>query len=298
MNKNVEGILKAVAENDLQKAKQYAYIIVDEDKAQVNKWFYNNIKNKLKTSSLNLMELPQDIEGILSMEDVSVSFNENRYFLTEREFNIFDAVLGMYQTSLKLSGIGIQYLNSILLYGGSGTGKTLFGKYVAYKLQLPFVYMNFSNTISSYLGSTGKNISKAFEFIEKTKCVFMVDEIDAIGLKRGSKGDGEMSRVVISLMQALDTVTNDTIIIGATNRFDMIDAALLRRFTIKHEVKPFSELELSGMVTNFLNDVKIPFDFQKVTDFCKNKTSQANTINDLIRLIANSIRTGCKFELE
>lgn len=298
MNDKLKGIISAVADNDLQKAKQYVKLIIDDDKTKANKSFCESIRRKLQASSMNLLELPHDVRDILHMEDVSISFNENRYYLSEREKAVFDEVVGMYQTSLKLSEMGIQYLNSLLLHGESGTGKTLFGRYIAYKLGLPFVYMNFANAISSYLGSTAKNIAKAFSFIEKHKCVFMVDEVDAIGMKRGTEDVGEMARIVISLMQALDCVRNDTIIIGATNRIDMIDDALLRRFTIRHEVKRFSESEMTMMVTKFLDDVNISYDKGKVESFCKDKKCQYNVINELVRLIAQSIRTGNCFELK
>jgi SpoVK/Ycf46/Vps4 family AAA+-type ATPase len=298
LNEKLKGIISAVADNDLQKAKQYVKLIIDEDKTQTNKYYCENIRRKLQASSMNLLELPHDVKDILHMEDVSISFNENRYFLSERERAIFEEVVGMYQTSLKLSEMGIQYLNSLMLHGESGTGKTLFGRYIAYKIGLPFVYMNFANAISSYLGSTAKNISKAFSFIEKQKCVFMVDEVDAIGMKRGKEDVGEMARIVISLMQSLDCVRNDTIIIGATNRIDMIDDALLRRFTICHEVQRFSEAEMAMMVTKFLDDVNVPYDQKKVQTYCKDKKCQYNAINELIRLIAHSIRTGNRFELQ
>jgi ATP-dependent 26S proteasome regulatory subunit len=231
------------------------------------------------------------------MEDTSISFNENRYFLSERERQIFDEIDGMYQTSLKLSEMGIQYLNSILLYGESGTGKTLFGKYIAYKLKVPFVYMNFSNAISSYLGSTAKNIAKAFDFVQKQKCIFMIDEIDAIGMMRGKEDIGEMARITISLMQALDCVRNDTIIVGATNRIDMIDKALLRRFTMQHEVKKFNNTEIEQMIIRFLDDVNIPYRIEDIRAYSSVKPCQAIAINEVIRAIARSIRTGCIFSL-
>lgn len=297
MNDKLKGIIQAVANNDLQKAKQYVKLIIDEDKTKANKSFCENIRHKLQASSMNLLELPHDVRDILFMEDVSISFNENRYYLSEREQAIYEEVVGMYETSLKLSEMGIQYLNSLLLYGESGTGKTLFGKYIAYKLGLPFAYMNFSNAISSYLGGTAKSIIKAFSFVEKQKYVFMIDEIDAIGMRRGKEDVGEMARIVISLMQALDRVRNDTIIIGATNRIDMIDEALLRRFSIRHEVKRFSESEMVSMVIKFLDDVKMPYDLRKVQEFCKDKEIQYNAITELIRLIAQSIRAGSCFEL-
>jgi len=299
MNKEIEGIIRAIADNDTQKAKTYAKIIINADKTIANKAFCNAMKNKLQTSSMNLLELPQNVKEFLIMEDVSVSFNENRYFLSEREEEVFEEVKGMYETSLKLSEMGIQYLNSLMLHGESGTGKTLFGKYIAYKLRLPFAYMNFSNTISSYLGSTAKNISKAFSFVENQKCVFMLDEVDAIGMSRGDNKDvSEMSRITIALMQALDCIRNDTIIIGATNRVDMIDKALLRRFTMQHEVKKFKTEEKESMIVKFLNNVKVSYELNDIYQYCVNHAEcQAYIINDVIRAIASSVRTGNKFKL-
>jgi SpoVK/Ycf46/Vps4 family AAA+-type ATPase len=298
LNDKIKLVISAVADNDLQKAKQYVKLIIDDDKTQTNRYFCESIRRKLQASSMNLMELPHDVRDILHMEDVTVSFNEKRYYLSEREGKILDEVIGMYETSLKLSEMGIHYLNSLMLYGESGTGKTLFGKYIAYKLGLPFVYMNFSNAISSYLGSTSKNISKAFSFIDKQKCVFMVDEVDAIGMMRGKEDIGEMARITIALMQALDCVRNDTVIIGATNRIDMIDKALLRRFTLQHEVLKFSEQEMEQLISMYLEDIKFEYDKDKVRAFCKGKNCQASAINELIRAIAFSIRTGNKFELQ
>jgi SpoVK/Ycf46/Vps4 family AAA+-type ATPase len=298
MNQNLKCLIRSVAENNLQKAKQFAKLIVDSDKTQSNKGFCNTINNMLQTSAMNLIELPHDIKGILHMEDVSVSFNEDRYFLSDREYEVAEEVFGMYQTSQKLSELGINYLNSLMLHGVSGTGKTLFGRYIAYKLDLPFAYMNFSNAISSYLGSTAKNISKAFEHIEKQKCVFMVDEVDAIGMRRGKEDVGEMARITIGLMQALDCIKNDTIVISATNRIDMIDPALLRRFAIVHEVKRLTPEELTALIYKYLNAVGIKYDAHNIISYCENsENTQALVINDVIRSIAKSIRFGTEFVL-
>jgi len=297
LNDNLKGLLRAVAENNNQKAKQYVKLIINKDTTKANRGFCRTIQNMLQTSSMNLMGLPHDIKGILSMEDVSVSFNINRYFLSDRENAIAEEILGMYQTSQKLSEMGISYLNSLMLHGESGTGKTLFGRYLAYKFGLPFVYMNFSNAISSYLGSTGKNISKAFEFVEKQKCVFMIDEVDAIGMVRGKEDIGEMARITIGLMQALDCVKNDTVIIGATNRLDMIDTALLRRFAIIHKVEKFTKEEMKMMICQYLDDVNIKYSTSDIESYCSTQNSQALVINDVIRAIARSIRFDTDFVL-
>lgn len=297
MNDKLKSLIKAVANNDTKTAKQYVKLIIDDDKTQANKTFCNHIKHILQTSTTNLIELPQDVKGILLMEDVSMSFNENRYFLSERESTVLEEVLEMYETSQKLFGMGIQYLNSLILHGESGTGKTLFGRFLAYKLGLPFAYINFSNTISSYLGSTAKNINKAFEFIEKQRCIFMIDEVDAIGMVRGKEDVGEMARVTIGLMQSLDRVRNDTIIVGATNRLDMIDPALLRRFTMIHHVTKFSEQEMASMVIKYLEDVGVHYCEDDIRNYCKVQNSQALVINDVVRAIAKSIRGNSDFTL-
>lgn len=297
MNDNLKKLIGCVIENDLQKAKQYVKIIVDDDKTQVNRHFCDRVRSQIQASSLNLIELPHDIKGILLMEDVAVSFNENRYFLPEKENLVFEEVLGMYQTSKKLSEMGTQYLNSLMLHGESGTGKTVFGRFIAYKLELPFAYMNFSNAIDSHLGATGKNIAKAFEFIEKQKCVFMIDEVDAIGMTRGREDIGEMSRITIGLMQALDKVRNDTVVIGATNRLDMIDPALLRRFALSHNVTRLSEGEMFFMISRYLDDVGIKYRENDILDYCKLKNTQALATNDVVRAIARSIRFDSEFVL-
>ncbi|EHQ88257.1 ATP-binding protein [Desulfosporosinus youngiae] len=298
MNDKVRNLIRAVAMNDIREAKQWVKVITESDSTKSNRPFCKYILNQLQVSSLNLMELPHDIKGILLMEDVSMTFNENRYFLSEREDAVTEEVLGMYETSQKLSEMGIRYLNSLMLHGESGTGKTLFGRYLAYMIGLPFAYMNFSNAISSYLGSTAKNINKAFEFIGNHKCVFMIDEVDAIGMKRGKEDVGEMARVTIGLMQALDCVRNDTVLIGATNRLDMIDPALLRRFTMIHEVAKFSEQEMFLMVSKFLDDVGVKYSDINIIDYCgKSLNSQALVMNDVIRAIAKSIRNNTEFRL-
>lgn len=290
MNDNVKHLILAVAGNDTQKAKQYAKVIVSSDNTQKNKHFCSRVTNMLQSSAYNLLELPANMQNILVLEDVSASFDEKRYYLSERENTVAGEIVSMYETSKRLSEMRISYLNSLLLHGESGTGKTMFGKYLSYKLGLPFAYMNFSHAISSYLGSTAKNIGKAFDFIQNQKCVFMIDEIDAIGMQRGKEDVGEMSRIVIGLMQALDRVKNDCVIIGATNRLDMIDKALLRRFSIIHEVKVFTEEERREMALKYLEDVGVTYDIDNVKGYCETQKSQADIIVDIIRAIAKAIR--------
>lgn len=294
LNENVKNLIRSVVDNDLQKAKSFANIIISNETAASNQYFCKTIKAKLETQH-NFIELPYEIKGILRMEDVSTTFNENRYFLTDAEKEIFNQISMAKNTNEKLSEMGIRYLNSALLYGESGTGKTTFGKYVAYKLGLPFAYLNFSQCISSYLGATSKNIEKVFDYVAKQKCVLMLDEVDAIGIKRGKEDLGEMSRIVIGLMQSFDLLENDIIVIGATNRKDMIDEALIRRFSIKHEVKVLNNNNAYRLITNFLDDLKIEYDDDDILDYVETNHKQSEIIKDVIKSIVEMLNKNTRF---
>lgn len=295
LNENVKWLIRSVADNNLQEAKKYAEIIVSNETATSNQYFCKTIKNKLETQH-NFIELPYDIKGILKMEDVS-NFNENRYYLTDREKNIFTQIAMAKNTNEKLSEMRIKYLNTTLLYGESGTGKTTFGKYVAYKLGMPFAYLNFAQCISSYLGATSKNIEKVFDYISKQKCVLMLDEIDAIGIKRGKEDLGEMSRIVIGLMQSFDLLDNDLIIIGATNRRDMIDEALIRRFTIKHEVTILNNNEAYNLIIKYLEDLKIDYNNDNIKEYVETHNKQSEIIKDIVKSIVKMINNETNFIL-
>ena len=128
----------------------------------------------------------------------------------------------------------------------------MLARYMAHKAGKPFVYMRFSSIVDCHLGGTQSNIASIFEYARKTPCLLCLDEIDAIGMARGQVNDmGEMSRIVIALMQELDRMPNDAIVVGTTNRFDQIDSALARRFTIQHEVLPLNKEDAVQVAERF-----------------------------------------------
>lgn len=211
------------------------------------------------------MELPSDIQNLLFKEDVSGTFIPERYYVSEREASLTERILCKNRSAQRLGNAGINYLNATLLYGESGTGKTQFGRYLAYTMGVPFCYFNLSRTVDSLMGGTSKNLNKVFNYIKGTPCVFMIDELDAVSSNRArsdsTSASGEMNRTTISLMQNLDQLSSDVVLLAATNRPELIDDAVKRRFPIWHEVQVLSPDELLQMSENFLADVRAHADF-------------------------------------
>lgn len=291
---NQQMLIKAVTENDIQSARKCAVSCLVEDATQKNQWFCKKYKSILESSGSNMIELPQDLKSLLSVEDVSLSFRDGRYYLSNREKRVYEDIVRMKKVNEKLMEMCIPYINSTLLYGESGTGKTTFGRYIAYKTGFPFCYMNFSHLVDSYMGNTSKNISKAFSYAISNPCVFMLDEIDCISIRRsdasasGGAG-GEMARITITLMQEFDKLPNDVIVIGATNRIDRIDEALLRRFSLKHEVSVLTEMEKTEMIEKYLDDINVQFADDDIDIMVRRNKNQSMVINDLIRTILEKI---------
>lgn len=227
---NELNLIKSVAENDIRSAKKYALAALKSDTTQKNRYYVSKYTSMLTTEGSNLFELPVDLRDILVCEDVSLSFHEDRYYVTELQKQLSEKILRMSDVSKKLLELQIPYKNATLLYGPPGTGKTMFGRYIAYKKNLPFCYLNFSKVVDSYLGATSRNISKAFSYAASNPCVFLLDEVDAISCNRqnniSSGADKEIGRVTITLMQEFDKIPNDVIILAATNRMDILDRHL------------------------------------------------------------------------
>lgn len=268
MNDNTRALLRYVCEGDIKRSQQWARIVLNHITSQKDERFKESQLKKLDANEEKMIELPYDLRGLLVAEDTT-DFPESRFLLRDSERSIVEKILASLKVANKLESLGIKYLPAVMLYGKSGGGKTMLAKYIAHVANLPFVYVSFSNLVESYLGRTQSNIAKIFEFVRKSPCVLCFDEIDAVGMARGQSQDvGEMNRITISLMQEMDRMQNNSIIIGTTNRFDMLDPALIRRFPQKHEVLLLNRDDIVRMAKKFYDYAGIESD-EWVVNWCK-----------------------------
>jgi proteasome regulatory subunit len=146
----------------------------------------------------------------------------------------------------RFDDIGIEPPSGVLLHGSPGTGKTLMAKAVANKTDATFLKLAASELARKFIGEGSRLVRDLFEVAdENSPAVIFIDEIDAIAAKRNqSKSDGgaEVQRTLMQLLSEMDGFDDrsDIRIIAATNRFDMLDDAILRpgRFDRIIEVPP------------------------------------------------------------
>lgn len=123
---------------------------------------------------------------------------------------------------------------SLLMYGPPGTGKGRLARHISQELGLDLYVARLDGLISSFLGSTSKNIRALFDFASKNPCVLFLDEFDAIAKIRGDHQElGELKRVVNSFIQNLDSLGTRSLVIAATNHEELLDAAIWRRFSYR-----------------------------------------------------------------
>ncbi|ELA46824.1 26S proteasome subunit P45 family protein [Vavraia culicis subsp. floridensis] len=138
--------------------------------------------------------------------------------------------------------LGITQPKGVLLYGPPGTGKTLLARAVAHHTDCKFIRVSGTELVQKYIGEGSRLVRELFVMArEHAPSIIFMDEIDSIGSTRseGGKGDSEVQRTMLELLNQLDGFENrsDIKVIMATNRIDILDPALLRTGRIDRKIE-------------------------------------------------------------
>lgn len=157
--------------------------------------------------------------------------------LNERLVRATEHLQEQWLGAAELQAAGIKIPRTALFFGPPGTGKTRLALWAASKLGLPVVLARLDGLMSSYLGTTARNIRALFDFANRYQCLLLLDEFDGIAKLRDDPQElGEVKRVVNAVLQAIDARAPLGLTIAITNHEALLDPAVWRRFDARIEI--------------------------------------------------------------
>jgi len=229
---------------DIDKVRNYTAFLADKLERAGDKTSALRLRKMLEENDHQLRPagaafakaLPVDAESRFPLiERVNLkALSELPVVLAQDQWDILNEFLSVAKSHAQVDPHGVSASLSLLMYGPPGTGKSRLARHIAQELSLDLYVARLDGLISSFLGSTSKNIRALFDFASRTPSILFLDEFDAIAKLRGDSQElGELKRVVNSFIQNLDSLGTQTIVIAATNHHELLDSAIWRRFSYR-----------------------------------------------------------------
>lgn len=240
-------IIDAGMNSDVSKLRAYTELLSEKlakdgertASQRVREALYQSRGHQLHAAFMQKAQaLPVDEESKLALGDREIFDKKSVHvFLAPEIQKQVDEFISFTKASSDLIKHDVGFSPSLVLYGPPGCGKSELAKFISAQLELPLVTARIDGLISSFLGSTAKNLRSLFDFANSNPCVLFLDEFDAIAKVRDDKHEmGELKRVVVSLLQNIDKLDNGVILIAASNHPHLLDPAIWRRFTYRFEI--------------------------------------------------------------
>jgi cell division protease FtsH len=195
-------------------------------------FFFQNSDNFSGNSGSSPMNLGKSPARFDQKPDTGISFDDIAG-IDEAKAE-FEEIVSFLKEPERYTLVGAKIPKGVLLVGPPGTGKTLLAKAIANEANVPFYSVAGSEFVEMFIGIGAARIRDLFKKAsENTPCIVFIDEIDAVGRERGAGvggGNDEREQTLNQLLTEMDGFKENkgVIVVGATNRVDILDAALLR----------------------------------------------------------------------
>jgi cell division protease FtsH len=195
-------------------------------------FFFQNSDNFSGNSGSSPMNLGKSPARFDQRPDTGISFDDIAG-IDEAKAE-FEEIVSFLKEPERYTLVGAKIPKGVLLVGPPGTGKTLLAKAIANEANVPFYSVAGSEFVEMFIGIGASRIRDLFKKAsENTPCIVFIDEIDAVGRERGAGiggGNDEREQTLNQLLTEMDGFKENkgVIVVGATNRVDILDAALLR----------------------------------------------------------------------
>jgi len=210
--------------------------------------------SELTFSPQNVLSLPKDKDSALELLDIlQPKVKLDDVSLPQRTTALLHQIIEEQKKAEELLAKGIIPTNRLLFCGPPGCGKTLTANALSNEIGIPVAYVKLDGLVSSYLGQTGSNIRKIFDFVKNKRIMLFLDEFDAIAKKRDDAHElGELKRVVTTLLQNMDSMPANVFLVAATNHHHLLDPAIWRRFNTTILLDNPEEDQRDSIISRFM----------------------------------------------
>ncbi len=259
----VAGLIRAIGKKDTDMARRTIEVMIAHEKAHNNRQAGAALQQALNTwgrTLTALQPLPYAVQNLVWAESLLRTLDDLALPMVVTEH--IQKFLAERQHADRLRAAGLPVAHTLLLTGPPGNGKTSLASAVAVALTMPFLAAQAHALIESHLGETSRNVGKLFEYASQNPVVLFVDELDTLGSNRtaaGSSADKEYRSVLTSLLVLIDHFPDTSVLVAATNRPDLIDPAIMRRFDMAMMLPPPSESDILGYLNRYQTDHAMRF---------------------------------------
>jgi 26S proteasome regulatory subunit T6 len=242
-------VVKPMGQNKiLVKINPEGKYVVDLDKEIDIKECQPNTRVALRNDSYTLHKiLPTKVDPLVSLMKVEAVPDSTYDMIGGLEKQVLE-IKEVIELPIKhpelFESLGVAQPKGVLLYGPPGTGKTLLARAVAHHTDCTFIRVSGAELVQKYIGEGSRMVRELFIMArEAAPSIIFMDEIDSIGQSRGGGGggggDSEVQRTMLELLNQLDGFepAQNIKVIMATNRIDILDAALLRPGRIDRKIE-------------------------------------------------------------
>ena len=295
VRKKLVELFRAIALNDLEGARKVSesICVIEEKNGHIN--VAKSLRGALQASGTGFSNQTIDkvIQDVLVTDSDTIGLFKlsqpkklKQVFLSSKSRSLIYDVLLEFEFKQNLSKHLINPRSKLIFHGHSGCGKSLTAAAIGNEMNLPTYMLRFDEIIGAYLGQTAAKLRQVFRFVEQTPCVLLLDEVDAIGRRRGDARDvGELDRIVISLMQELEHINTDGLIIATTNVPKELDTALWRRFDLAIEFKKPTAIQLKTFAKKVATERRT-----RMTNTVLNRAIKADSYSACENIIVDEIR--------
>jgi SpoVK/Ycf46/Vps4 family AAA+-type ATPase len=207
-------------------------------------------------STQNVLQTPKDKDSTLELVEIlQPKVRLADVALPEKIQETLLQIIDEQKKAEDLLSRGVVPTNRLLFCGPPGCGKTLTANVLAGEIGISIAYVKLDGLVSSYLGQTGANIRKIFDFVKNKRVMLFLDEFDAIAKKRDDANElGELKRVVTTLLQNMDAMPASVFFVAATNHHHLLDPAIWRRFNMSILLELPNDRQRELIISRFLQE--------------------------------------------